>query len=227
MKDAPRILLVEDERKLADGIESALNADGFRVDIAGRGTDALRLARSAYFDAGILDLGLPDCDGIDLLRDMRHEGISFPVIILTARDALDDRILGLDAGADDYLTKPFALGELEARLRALLRRKEDPLPWRQIGRLKIAMNGGGAFVDGKPLDLTARELAVLEVLARRAGRIVAKEHLFSSVFPDDSDSNANAIEVHVSRLRRKIEPAGATIRALRGIGYRLEDLMDE
>ncbi|MDD5250804.1 MAG: response regulator [Rhodocyclaceae bacterium] len=226
MKRAARLLLVEDERTLARGIAVALHASGFAVDVVGRGADALRLARSGSFDAGILDLGLPDCDGIDLLRDMRREGISFPVIILTARDALDDRILGLDAGADDYLTKPFALGELEARLRALLRRNEDNLPWRQIGRMKIAMDGGGVFVDGAPVDLTPRELAVLEALARRAGRIVAKEHLFAAVFPDDSDSNANAIEVHVSRLRRKIEPAGATIRALRGIGYRLEEKRD-
>ncbi|MGE5468737.1 MAG: response regulator [Ignavibacteria bacterium] len=217
-----RVLLVEDEASLAQAIAAALRAGGLAVDAVARGAEALRVARSGHFDIGILDLGLPDCDGVDLLRDMRSEGIAFPVIILTARDALDDRVQGLDAGADDYLTKPFALAELEARMRALLRRNEDNLPWRQVGGLRIAMNGGGVFVDGAPLDLTPRELAVLETLAKRAGRIVTKEHLFASVFPGDSDSNPNAVEVHISRLRRKIETAGATIRALRGIGYRLE-----
>jgi DNA-binding response OmpR family regulator len=226
MKSTARLLLVEDERSLAKGIHEALSAVGYTVDAVGCGADAMSRARTANFDAVILDLGLPDCDGIDLLQDMRREGIAFPVLILTARDALDDRILGLDAGADDYLTKPFALGELEARLRALLRRKEDNLPWRQIGSMKITMDGGGVFVDGLPLDLTPRELSVLEVLARRSGRIVAKEHLFAAVFPDDSDSNENALEVHISRLRRKIEPAGAMIRALRGMGYRLEERRD-
>ncbi len=219
-----RLLLVEDDAGIAAGLATGLRRDGTQVDVADCGREALRLARSATYDACILDLGLPDCDGVDVLREMRAAAIGFPVLILTARDSLGDRISGLDAGADDYLVKPFALGELEARLRALLRRRgADSTPWRQFGRLRFDAQGGVAFAGDQPIELTRREADVLECLMRRPGRIVAKEAILEAAFPSDSDAAANAVEVQVSRLRRKLEAAGVTVRALRGLGYRLEE----
>ena len=217
--------MVEDDPGLAAGLVAALRGTGFRVDLADCGSEAMRLSHAATYDACILDLGLPDRDGVDVLRDMRAAAMGFPVLILTARDALDDRIRGLDAGADDYLVKPFALGELEARLRALLRRQRaDSTPWRQFGRLRFDAGGCTAFVGDAPLELTKREADVLECLMRRPGRIVAKEAILAAAFPSDSDAAPNAVEVQVSRLRRKLEAVGITVRALRGLGYRLEEV---
>jgi DNA-binding response OmpR family regulator len=219
-----RLLLVEDDRGLASGLAAALRQGGNQVDVAESGGEALRLARAAAYDACILDLGLPDRDGVDVLREMRAAAIGFPVLILTARDALGDRIRGLDAGADDYLVKPFELGELEARLRALLRRRgADSAPWRHFGPLRFDAEGGSAFAGDLPIELTRREAAVLECLTRRPGRIVAKEAILAAAFPSDSEAAPNAVEVQVSRLRRKLEAAGVTVRALRGLGYRLEE----
>jgi len=219
-----RLLLVEDDRGLAAGLAAALRRDGSQVDVADCGREALRLARAASYDACILDLGLPDRDGVDVLREMRATAIGFPVLVLTARDALGERIRGLDAGADDYLVKPFELGELEARLRALLRRRaSDATPWRQFGPLRFDAQAGAAFAGDDPVELTRREAAVLECLMRRPGRIVAKEAILAAAFPSDSEAAPNAVEVQVSRLRRKLEAAGVTVRALRGLGYRLEE----
>jgi len=219
-----RLLLVEDDRGLAAGLAAALRQGGSQVDVAESGGEALRLARTAAYDACILDLGLPDRDGIDVLKEMRAAAIGFPVLVLTARDALGDRIRGLDAGADDYLVKPFELGELEARLRALLRRRgAESAPWRQFGPLRFDAEGGEAFAGDLPIELTRREAAVLECLTRRPGRIVAKEAILAAAFPSDSEAAPNAVEVQVSRLRRKLEATGVTVRALRGLGYRLEE----
>jgi two-component system response regulator TctD len=219
-----RLLLVEDDRSLAAGLASALRGEGSQVDVADCGREALRLARAAAYDACILDLGLPDRDGIDVLKEMRASALGLPVLVLTARDALGDRIRGLDAGADDYLVKPFELGELEARLRALLRRRgSDASPWRQFGNLRFDAGGGNAFAGEDVIELTRREVAVLECLMRRPGRIVSKEAILDAAFPSDSDVAPNAVEVHVSRLRRKLETAGVTVRGLRGLGYRLEE----
>ncbi len=219
-----RLLLVEDDRGLAAGLGAALRRDGSQVDVADCGREALRLARAASYDACILDLGLPDRDGVDVLREMRASAHAFPVLILTARDALGDRIRGLDAGADDYLVKPFELGELEARLRALLRRRGGGgAPWRQFGPLRFEAREGAAFAGESPIELTRREAAVLECLMRRPGRIVTKEAILAAAFPSDSEAAPNAVEVQVSRLRRKLEAAGVTVRALRGLGYRLEE----
>jgi two-component system, OmpR family, response regulator len=219
-----RLLLVEDDRGLAAGLGAALRRDGSQVDVADCGREALRLARSASYDACILDLGLPDRDGVDVLREMRATAIGFPVLVLTARDALGDRIRGLDAGADDYLVKPFELGELEARLRALLRRRgADATPWRQFGPLRFDAQALAAFAGDEPIELTHREATVLECLMRRPGRIVAKDAILAAAFPSDSDAAPNAVEVQVSRLRRKLEALGVTVRALRGLGYRLEE----
>jgi DNA-binding response OmpR family regulator len=219
-----RLLLVEDDLGLAAGLSAALSRDGLQVDVAGTGSEALRLARSATYEACILDLGLPDRDGVEVLKEMRGAAIACPVLILTARDALDDRIGGLDAGADDYLMKPFELAELEARQRALVRRRgAGDAPWRQFGRLRFDADGGAAWLGDEALDLTRREAGVLECLMRKPGRIVSKESILAAAFPMDSEAASNAVEVQVSRLRRKLEPAGITVRALRGMGYRLEE----
>jgi DNA-binding response OmpR family regulator len=224
LKNTMRLLLVEDDDSLAAGLVQALARAGYEVTRAERGDEALRLSGTAAFDACILDLGLPDRDGIEVLRQLRGRAVATPVLILTARDALDDRILGLDAGADDYLVKPFELGELEARLRALIRRRSsESAPWRQLGLLRFDIAGQRAFAGEAPLELTKREMDVLECLMRRPGRIIPKEVLMDAVFPQGSDTAENTVEVHVSRLRRKIEQAGVTVRALRGLGYRLEE----
>ena len=219
-----RLLLVEDDSALAAGLAAALARDGSQVDVADSGQEALRLARSAAYDACILDMVLPDRDGVAVLREMRQSAIGFPVLILTARDAIGDRIGGLDAGADDYLMKPFDLGELEARLRALLRRRAaDGTPWRRFGPLRFDAEGCAAFAGDEPLELTRREAGVLECLVRRPGRFVTREAILAAAFPSDSEVAPNALEVQVSRLRRKLEAFGVTVRALRGLGYRLEE----
>jgi DNA-binding response OmpR family regulator len=219
-----RVLLIEDDSMLARGIRAALSHSGYDVEVAPTAESALRLARAATFNIGILDLGLPDRDGLELLSDMRREGVPFPILILSARDGLNDRIRGLDTGADDYLVKPFALGELEARLRALLRRAEENTPWRQLGELRFDVDGKRALVGDEPVELTAREVSILEILISRARKVVSKQALFDAVFPHETDAAPNALEVHVSRLRHKLKPAGVTIRSLRGLGYRIEEL---
>jgi DNA-binding response OmpR family regulator len=218
-----RLLLVEDDAALARGIEAALLQSGYGVTVASTAADALRLARAGEFDVGILDLGLPDRDGIDLLSDLRNQGVAFPILILSARDALNDRIRGLDSGADDYLVKPFALGELEARLRVLLRRKEEHTGWKQLGALRFDVADRRALIGDDEVDLTAREVAILDVLLGKARKVVSKQVLFDTVFPVETDSAPNALEVHVSRLRHKLARAGVTIRSVRGLGYRLEE----
>ncbi|MDB5818391.1 MAG: DNA-binding response regulator [Rhizobacter sp.] len=218
----PKLLLIEDDAAIGKQLSFALKQAGYDVTLAPTGEDGLRLARAGRFDGGLFDLGLPDRDGIELLIEMRSEGHSFPILIITARDHVDDRVRGLDAGADDYLVKPFALSELEARVRALLRRNEDQVPWRQLGALRFNLSSARAMAGDNEIELTRREWAVLAALSRRLGRVVPKEALFAAVFPHDTESAANAIEVQVSRLRRKLEAAGVTIRALRGLGYRLE-----
>jgi two-component system OmpR family response regulator len=218
-----KLLLIEDDRSLARGIEAALLQSGYTVTVAGTALEALRLARGTEFAAGVLDLGLPDRDGIELLRDLRATGVTFPILILSARDALNDRIRGLDTGADDYLVKPFALGELEARLRALLRRSDEHAGSRQLAALRYDVAGRRALIGEEPVELTAREIAILDVLLTNARKIVSKQALFDAVFPAETDSAPNALEVHVSRLRHKLAPAGVTIRNVRGLGYRLEE----
>ena len=218
-----RLMLIEDDDALAEGIATALRQGGHSVDVAANGESVSHMVRASAYECAILDLGLPDMDGIDLLRRLRAEGYSFPVLILTARDGLDDRIRGLDSGADDYLVKPFALGELEAWLRALLRRTGNKLPWGQIGGLRFNLEANRVQVNGEEVEFTRREFSVLTALLQKAGKVVNKQAMFSSVLPDDTDAAPNAIEVYVSRVRRKLEPAGVVITALRGVGYRLDE----
>ncbi|MBK9608206.1 MAG: response regulator [Betaproteobacteria bacterium] len=218
-----RLLLIEDDPELCDGLQQSLAQSGYSVDAA-RSAHAARTACAATrYEMLILDLGLPDGDGLALLRELRAQNMQAPVLILSARSELDDRIAGLDAGGDDYLAKPFALGELEARVRALLRRGNEPGPQRiALGNLTYDAGTRHVQVGGADLDLTAREMAVLEALLRRPRALVSKEQLFESLYTWDSDANLSAVEVYVSRLRKKLEPAGVAIRMFRGLGYRLE-----
>jgi len=219
-----RLLIVEDESELADGLSAALAQSGYTTDIARSGSEAIAACAATTYQLVILDLGLPDQDGVSVLRRLRTGGLTSPVLILTARDELKDRILGLDAGADDYLAKPFAVGELEARIRAMLRRGEPVSARLSIGGIVFEPSSRTVTINDEPLDLTASELAVLELLLRRHGKIVSKTLLFDSLYGWDHDANLSMVEVFVSRLRRKLisAQAGVGIRAFRGLGYRLE-----
>lgn len=224
-----RLLLIEDDRELAHGLLHALAQSGHACDIAASGQAALAACAVTAYDLVVLDLGLPDTDGLDLLRELRARGLAAAVLILTARDGVHERIRGLDGGADDYLAKPFALGELEARIRALLRRGHPGTTVLGCGRLRFDTATRHASVGGQALELTARELAILELLLRRNGRVIGKQQLFDAVYSWDAEANLSAIEVHISRLRRKLEAgeAGVLIRMLRGLGYRLEGHSDD
>lgn len=217
-----RILLVEDDPSLARGLSATLKAAGYAVDLAEDGESALALAREEPFALITLDLGLPDMSGLDVLKRLRRDGSRTPILILTARDALEDRITGLDLGADDYLLKPFEPGELEARIRALLRRAQgDASPVITVGALMIDQTRAIATVGDRALDLRRREWTVLERLVARVGKVVAKDRLAGEIFGFDEPVGPNAVEVYVARLRRKLGPEGPEIRTIRGLGYML------
>lgn len=218
-----RILIVEDDPVLADGLTRSLRQSDYAVDCVSDGAEADHVLASQAFDLVILDLGLPKVDGLEMLRRTRRRGSRVPVLILTARDTLEDRVKGLDLGADDYLTKPFDLPELEARVRALIRRGQSGgSSLLSHGALTLDTSGRRATLNGEPLDLSGRELGVLEVLMLRSGRVVNKEQLTEQLYGWDEEVGANAIEVYVHRLRKKLEPAGVSIRTIRGLGYLLE-----
>jgi DNA-binding response OmpR family regulator len=219
-----RLLLVEDDLELANGLVHTLAQSNYAADAVHTGRDAIAACATTPYQLVILDLGLPDQDGIDVLRQLRHQGLTAPVLILTARDHLKDRILGLDAGGDDYLSKPFEFGELEARIRALLRRGSSLGGLRSFGGIEFDSTSRAVMINGFEITLTARELAVLEILMLRPGRVVSKQQMVESLYTWESEANPSAIEVFVSRLRRKLDEAGAGvgIRVLRGLGYRLE-----
>jgi len=221
-----RMLIAEDDPLLADGLARSLAQMGFAVDHAADGAAADHMLLSQNYDLVILDLGLPKVDGFEVLRRLRRRDTpasTAPVLILTARDELEDRVRGLDLGADDYLTKPFDLPELEARVRALVRRgKFGASPQIVHGRLRFDTIGRRALLDDKPIDLSARELSMLETLLMNAGRVVSKEHLAEQVRGWSEEPGANAIEVYIHRLRKKLEPADVTVRTVRGLGYLLD-----
>jgi two-component system, OmpR family, response regulator len=215
-----RILLVEDDPPLARGVAALLRGAGHSVDVAEDGETAMMVVHDEPYALVVLDIGLPDISGLDVLNAIRRSESKVPVLVLTARDAIEDRIAGLDLGADDYLLKPFDTGELEARVRALLRRAAgEASPLLSIGRLTIDPARRIAAVDGRMLDLRRREWAVLERLAAQVGKVVQKERLSAEVFGYDEPVSPNAIEVYVARLRRKLEPDGPAIRTIRGLGY--------
>jgi two-component system OmpR family response regulator len=218
-----RILIIEDDSVLADGLSRTLRHADYAVDSASSGVEADHVLAAQTYDLVILDLGLPGLDGFEVLRRMRRRGSNVPVLILTARDGLQDRVKGLDLGADDYMIKPFDLPELEARVRALIRRGQSGgASVLSHGALVLDTAGRRATLGAEPLDLSARELGVLEVLMMRAGRVVNKEQLAEQLYGWDEEVGPNAIEVYVHRLRRKLEPAGVNIRTIRGLGYLLE-----
>jgi DNA-binding response OmpR family regulator len=216
-----RILLVEDDRLLGDGLRAGLHGDGHAVDwVTGCAPAAAALAAEP-FDLVVLDLGLPDGDGLDLLRDLRQAGRDLPVLVLTARDTVDDRVRGLDGGADDYLVKPFDLAELCARARALARRshgRADPLL--RLGGLVLDPSARRVTLDGQALELGPREFAVLTVLLEQAGRVVSRRRLEEHVYSWGEVVGSNAVEVHVHHLRRKL--GEGWIRTVRGVGYVIE-----
>ena len=218
-----RILIVEDDAVLADGMSSALRKYGYVVDCLADGAHADQALTTEDYDLAILDIGLPRMDGFEVLQRLRARKLKMPVLVLTARDELADRVKGLNLGADDYVIKPFELVELEARIRALIRRSMgEASPALEIGGLTLDMAARRVLLDEKTLDLTAREFGVLEILMSRAGRVVSKEQLNERLAGGAEDLAENAIEVYVSRLRKKINGARVTIRTVRGFGYLLE-----
>jgi DNA-binding response OmpR family regulator len=221
-----RLLVVEDEKRIAELVRSALGRAGFVADVVGTAADAIAALGMASYDGAILDLGLPDSDGLDIIAAVRRAGIAVPVLVVTARDAVEDRVLGLNVGADDYLVKPFAVTELVARIKALLRRPGQALGVvLEAGNIVFDTVGRDVGVGGKPLQLPRRELAVLEYLMRRVGRVVPKAVLEERLYGIDDELGSNAIPVHISHLRRKLMEAGATpeIHTVRGVGYLLTE----
>jgi two-component system OmpR family response regulator len=218
------ILIAEDDDVLADGLCRSMRQQGYAVDYVNDGQDAdLMLRGTQPFDLVILDLGLPRLDGLCVLRNMRERNCRVPVIILTARDSVGDRVKGLDLGADDYLAKPFNLSELEARVRALIRRGQCGVnPVYSCGTMTFDSVGRRVAINGETLELTTRELSVLEALMSRIGWVVSKEQLLERLYSYAEEASGNAIEVYIHRLRKKIESAGVTIRTIRGLGYIME-----
>jgi DNA-binding response OmpR family regulator len=218
-----RLLLVEDDVDLVQALTRALAGRGFELVSCGDGTEALSLARRRAFDAIVLDLSLPGLDGLHVLQRLRRSDNLTPVIVLTARGEVGDRVAGLNAGADDYLPKPFDLDELEARVRALIRRHQGEGDWR-CGHLRCERAGGALYLADRPLDLAPREAALLRALIANTGHAVSKERLCLTVFEHDEAANPNdAIDVVVHRLRKRLAGAAADIVTLRGVGYALAE----
>jgi two-component system OmpR family response regulator len=218
-----RILLVEDNETLADGLSSILRGSGYAVDVVGDGASADAVTATETFDLVILDLNLPEMGGLQVLRSMRARQDKAAVLILTARGTTEERVKGLDLGADDYMTKPFDVSELEARVRVLLRRRAGLHSSSvQYGNVSLDLTSRTFSADGVLIDLPARELGILEVLFMRAGKVVPKDAIIQSLAGFDDDLSANAIEQYVSRLRKRLGPYGLTVRTARGIGYYLD-----
>jgi len=219
-----RVLVVEDEPKLAALVARALREEGHPADIAGRGEDALWMAEAAPYDAIVLDVMLPDCDGFEVLRRLRSREVWTPVLMLTARDGISDRVGALDSGADDYLTKPFSFAELLARLRAVARRGPVDRPTMlQAGDLTLDPAARRVWRDETEVELSTREFAVLELLMRRAGRTLTRVQILEGAWDMAFESRSNVVDVYVRYLREKVDrPFGcASIETVRGVGYRL------
>lgn len=218
-----RVLLVEDDRALSLGIARGLSQEGWQVDVLDDGEQALAAGLQGQHDLCILDLGLPRRDGMDVLRHWRSKSVRMPVLLLTARDELGDRVQGLDAGADDYLVKPFDLPELLARLRALKRRAEGRLDNRlQLGELSLSLDNRELLFRGERVTVSPRELALTELLMQKAGRVVTKESIVARLSNWEADFSENSVEVYIHRLRKRFVDLGVAIRTVRGFGYVME-----
>jgi two-component system OmpR family response regulator len=219
-----RVLVVEDEKKLGELLGRGLREEGYAADLADRGEEALWMARAVPYDAIVLDVMLPGVDGFEICRRLRRDGVWTPVLMLTARDGVDDRVVGLDAGADDYLTKPFAFEELLARLRALTRRApvERP-PVLEVGELRLDPAAHRAWRGDRELDLSAKEFALLELFMRRPGITLTRTQLLDGAWDIAFESRSNVVDVYVRYLREKIDrPFGCdSIETVRGVGYRM------
>ena len=219
----PTLLLAEDDAILADALSAQLRRAGFEVEHAPNGAVAEYLLLKQPFDVAILDLGLPMVDGLTVLRRAREARRTLPVLVLTAQDSLDDRVAGLNAGADDYLTKPFDFPELEARLHALLRRSRPATSASEFGQLVFDRDARRATVSGEPLDLSPREWMLLDLLLSQRDHVVTKDQIGQAWDLDRSEAaGASSIEVYIHRLRRKLEQSRLSIRTVRGLGYLLE-----
>ena len=215
-----RVLVVEDERALAGQLTEALSAVAYAVDCAADGERADFLAQTESYDAVILDLGLPKVDGLTLLRRWREAGLTLPVLVLTARGSWHDKVHGIDNGADDYVTKPFQMEEVLARVRALIRRAHGRVqPELRCGRIALDPRSARVTVDGAPVSLTSHEFRVLSYLMHQNGRVVSRGELTEHIYAQDFDRESNTVEVFIARLRRKLGPS--TIETVRGLGYRV------
>jgi two-component system, OmpR family, response regulator len=218
-----RVLLIEDDQALSLGVQRALEREGWRVDALADGRTALAAGLGGEHDLAVLDLGLPGCDGMEVLRHWRGRGVTIPVLLLTARDELADRVKGLDSGADDFLAKPFDTPELLARLRALKRRAAGHLEQRlTLGDLELDVTGRELRFAGVRVPLSPRELALTELLMQKAGRVVTKESIVARLSSWEADFSENSVEVYVHRLRKRFGDLGVVIRTIRGFGYVME-----
>ena len=220
-----RLLLVEDHAELAVWVAKSLRQSGYAVDVIERGDHAAAALLTQTYDLAILDLSLPGMDGLALLQRIRHleKTARLPVLLLTARGSPEDRVKGLDLGADDYLPKPFELAELEARIRALLRRSNNQIPVVQIGQLQFDTTTRLATIGERQLNLTKRELELLEALLSRKDKPVTRDALFEKIFDMDNEAQPETIELYVHRLRKKLEGSGVAITTLRGLGYLISE----
>jgi two-component system, OmpR family, response regulator len=219
-----RLLVVEDQLRMARLLRRGLEEEGYSVELAHDGPEAIWAATEADFDAIVLDVMLPGCDGFEVCRRLREAGRWAPVLMLTARDAVPDRIAGLDSGADDYLVKPFSFGELSARLRALLRRGGSPRPAQlEIGPLRLDPARHWVSVAGSPVELTPREFGLLELLMRHPDEVLTRTRILEAVWDFAWEGRSNVVDQYIGYLRRKLEERGAPtlIETVRGIGYRL------
>lgn len=222
-----RVLVVEDNRTLADGLATVLRAAGYAVDVVHDGVSADAVLSTESFDLVVLDLTLPEMDGLQVLSRMRARKNPSSVLILTARGGLDERVRGLDLGADEYMTKPFEVSELEARIRALMRRQAGLHDASiSFGDIRLDTLSRTVSAGGHALDVPARELGVLEMLLLRGGKVVAKQSIIESLADFDDDLSENAIEQYISRLRRRLAPYALTVRVARGLGYYLDRVRD-
>ena len=216
------VLLVEDDAVLADGLCRILEGHGMRVDVLGNGSVADQVLQHSEAAVAVIDIGLPGIDGFEVVRRLRARGSVMPVLLLTARDAVEDRVRGLELGADDYLVKPFATAELVARVRALARRNAPKPSALALGDLALDSASKRARIGERVIELSVREWAVLEYLLVHGGRVVSKQQIIDAILPWGDDLTLNAVEVYVSRLRLKIGDGGVAIRTIRGFGYMLE-----